>query len=268
MATTASRALRILTTRPLRRLPLLPNRPRIRLLTPTLLVPTRLATTTPDSQSPLPPPHQPPAPPEIFSLDLQELSPALQIKHIHALTSINSPGKWGFTIYRAAYGPGTDALWESFKTRVVEHNTRQIEQSDAPEVLPHMNYRFIDDPAVGNLELEAMKEHFRTWAEGERAFNEANKGTRHTFFIRVDEEALREGWVQVVHGWELGSGDRPQAAVKAGDWRMFEQRMVEPRLYVELGDDEWWFLWLEGWPEVRGWYEGERERTTGWRGVD
>ncbi|KAK1768776.1 hypothetical protein QBC33DRAFT_533642 [Phialemonium atrogriseum] len=108
---------------------------------------------------------------------------------------------WGWVIYRCTYAPELAARWETFKRLVDEKMREFVAQSDAPEIVDQLEWVFVDqDPELEGASLDKLKRRYRAWAREENQNLNydidhmpvgVSRGSRYTYFIQVDEEALR-----------------------------------------------------------------------------
>lgn len=120
---------------------------------------------------------------------------------IRWLLSSGGDSSWGWVIYRCTYAPELATHWETFKRLVNEKTREVIAHSDAPEIVDQLDWAFVDhNPELEAASLDELKRRFRTWAREETQNPNydiddvpvgVSRGSRYTYFIRVDEEALR-----------------------------------------------------------------------------
>lgn len=113
---------------------------------------------------------------------------------------IHQHEKWGWVIYRTAYGD--DVAWERFKQFVVDSSTERIAQSSAPGIAETLEWTFVSDQeALDGISTGQLRARFRGWAaeairtENLRAtktsLNAHRRIQRYSYFIEVNEETLR-----------------------------------------------------------------------------
>lgn len=178
----------------------------------------------------------------------EALSPEAKIKW---LLGDDADGKWGWVIYRCTYTPALDGQWEDFKRLVVEQTRKAVAESDAPEIADKLDWVFIEDPALEGASLDELKRRFRTWARAESPNwdidNAPNgRGSRHTYFIQVDQDALSSGEVNIVRGWQdplppEEAFEETGEPVDNEDWMKIQRSMLAPYFYVEMDNDEFWY---------------------------
>jgi hypothetical protein len=170
--------------------------------------------------------------------------------------------KWGWVIYRCTYKSELYGHWKNLK-RLVEQQTREsIAESDAPDIAEKLDWVFVEDPELEHASLDELKRRFRAWARVENPnYNIDNapggRGSRYTYFIQVDEAALRSmpnvpddptnpGHVNIVRAWrdslppEEATEEFGEAADHE-DWMRIQARMLDIYFYIELDDDESWY---------------------------
>ncbi|KXX75929.1 hypothetical protein MMYC01_207423 [Madurella mycetomatis] len=203
-----------------------------------------------------------------IGVEWHELSPERQIEWL--LSSVGD-AKWGWVIYRCTYKPELECHWESFR-RLVEERTREsIAESDAPQIAEKLDWVFVKDPALERATRDELKRRFRAWARAENPSYDINntpycRGSRYKYFIQVDEDALRSvlddpndptnpanrvdlqgGHVNIVHAWQdplplEEATDEFGEAVDNEDWMMIQASMIAPYFYVDLDNDESWYV--------------------------
>ncbi|PGH02267.1 hypothetical protein AJ80_08892 [Polytolypa hystricis UAMH7299] len=161
--------------------------------------------------------------------------------------------KWGWVIYRCTYKPELDGYWESFKCFVNQKSRQEIAKSDAPEIAEKLDWVFVEDPELEGASREELKRRFRAWARTEQPNIDspggACRGSRYTYFIQVDEGALLSfnGHVNIVRGWQdppppEEAMDEFGEVIDNEDWMMMQASMIAPYFYIELDNDESWYV--------------------------
>ena len=140
-----------------------------------------------------------------------------------------------------------------------------------PDVTNSLEWTFVSDRAsLDGASRDQLRVHFRAWAaEAEKAEQPRavvagrwDKSQRYSFFIEVDEEALRavadadlddpldEGWVNIVRCGEMDLGpearerERERENIPVEDvegdgdegWMTIASHMVGPDFYDAIGD--------------------------------
>ncbi|KAK7911492.1 hypothetical protein PG985_013973 [Apiospora marii] len=175
--------------------------------------------------------------------------------------------KWGWVIYRCTYKPELDRFWQAYKRLVSEGARTRVAASDAPGIAERLDWRFVEDRALEGASREELKRRWREWAREEKPGDENEDddlGSRHTYFVQVDEEALRSmisepgdpdsptarfggflpgDHVKLVAGWVDGIPPGEEVneygdVEDAEDWMKMRPYMVAPYFYVELEADE------------------------------
>ncbi|KFZ22761.1 hypothetical protein V502_02763 [Pseudogymnoascus sp. VKM F-4520 (FW-2644)] len=179
--------------------------------------------------------------------------------------------KWGWVIYRCSYGD--DEAWTRFQ-RIINDRSRKdmAGRGFPPDLANSLEWTFVSDRAsLDGASKEQLRSYFRAWvAEAEKVEQpratvengrDATKAQRYSFFIEVDEEALRsvadadldnpfdEGWVNIVRcgEWDLGPEAREEERKREnipvedvegdGDegWMRISSHMVGPDFYDAIG---------------------------------
>ncbi|KAJ9139006.1 hypothetical protein NKR19_g7646 [Coniochaeta hoffmannii] len=145
--------------------------------------------------------------------------------------------KWGWVMYRCAYGTaGSDEAWARFRHIVEARSARRMARPDVPPgAADALEWNFVSDrDALEGASRDQLRRRFRTWAD-EAAVRERRraqptgqedggggkgdvagglKSQRYAYFVQVDEEALRSvvdtdpgdrrdvGWVNLVRADE------------------------------------------------------------------
>lgn len=113
---------------------------------------------------------------------------------------INQHDKWGWVIYRTAYGD--DAAWEQFKQFVVDNSTKYIAESKFPGIARNLEWTFVSDQeTLDGASTAQLRARFRSWAadairtENPRATEDSlsaeGRIQRYSYFMAVNEETLR-----------------------------------------------------------------------------
>ncbi|KAI1396997.1 hypothetical protein F4819DRAFT_104429 [Hypoxylon fuscum] len=162
--------------------------------------------------------------------------------------------KWGWVVYRSCYKPEFDTARESVKSFTEKTARQRVATSDAPSSAEKMDWVFVEDR--GNLDgasREELKRRFRDWARAENpGWNideeKYGRGSRHTFFIQVDEPALRSiatgnghPYVNIVRGWEDAVIAEDAEVGDSEDWIKIQTDSLNLSFYVELDNDEAWY---------------------------
>jgi hypothetical protein len=75
-----------------------------------------------------------------------------------------------------------------------------------------MDFIFVEDPTLEGASIEELQRRFQAWARKDIAgrFDVDNvlgsRSSRYKFFVRVDSEGLRNGYVGLVQGWPYAPG--------------------------------------------------------------
>lgn len=199
-------------------------------------------------------------PASISGAEWDELSSAGKIRWLLD----NGDSKWGWVIYRCTYKPELDGNWENFKRLIKGQDIRE-------DIVEKMDWAFVEDPALEGASLEELKQRFRAWARAENPNYDidnifCSRGSRYTFFIQVNEDALRdlpggsiatsglaarktldEVFVNIVHAWIDGPPpgeeiDEFGDPVDCEDWMMIPASMIAPYFYIDLDNDEVWYV--------------------------
>ena len=171
--------------------------------------------------------------------------------------------KWGWVIYRCTYKPELDSHWKNLKRLVEQQSRESIAESDAPDIAEKLDWVFVEDPELEHASLDELKGRFKAWARAENPNYDINnapgvRGSRYTYFIQVDEAALRSspnvtdatrnrGHVNIVRAWQdslppdEATTDEFGEAVDNEDWMKIKARMLDADFYMELDDDEAWY---------------------------
>jgi hypothetical protein len=177
--------------------------------------------------------------------------------------------KWGWVIYRTTYGD--DEAWSQFQRIINERSRKRMAEPDVlPEVANSLEWTFVSDPTtLDGASRDQLRHRFRAWAaeaertEQPRATDHPKnwnglRSQRYTYFVQVDEEALRSvvdadpsdawdvGWVNLVRAEEEPDlGRDVKEDVKEVDdegWMMISAQMVGPDFYDAIGQmpDNWY----------------------------
>ncbi|KAI0157095.1 hypothetical protein GGR52DRAFT_189768 [Hypoxylon sp. FL1284] len=168
--------------------------------------------------------------------------------------------KWGWLIYRTTYAD--DGLWARLHKAIHEQSHRAITESDAPEIADSLEWTFVQDKRTleGATRAE-LRSRFRAWAseavvaENPRAAGAeplyrrpaAQLTPRYRYFIQVDEEALREGHLNLVKAdWEPDPedhvGDYDAIEGYTGEdvgWFKMSSTMLGADLWGAINDETW-----------------------------
>lgn len=193
-----------------------------------------------------------------IGMEWYDLSPEGKIQW---LLNSGAEDKWGWVIYRCTYKPELDGHWKEFKRRI-ETQSRELRESDAPEIAEKLDWAFVEDPELENASRDELKHRFREWARAENPNCDIDnirdgRGARYTYFIQVDEDALLSiahapnkprdlGHVNIVRAWHDSlppkeSTDQFDEAEDSEDWMKMQIDMMDAEFYTELDDDEAWY---------------------------
>ena len=117
-----------------------------------------------------------------------------------------------------------------------------------------MDFIFVEDPALEGASIEELQRRFQAWAREDIAgtFDLDNalgtRGSRYEFFLRVDDQGLRNGYVGLVQGWPYAPG--------WDDWMKICVSAISTRVYIQLDNPEMWYPYYT--PPESG------EESTGW----
>jgi hypothetical protein len=204
--------------------------------------------------------------PESIGMEWYELSAERKIQW---LVGPGCDSKWGWLIYRCTYNPELSRHWESL-TRLIDESTRRsVAQSDAPDIAEKLEWVFVEGPELEGASLEELKHKFRAWARSEAPNYDIDnttlsRGSRHTYFIQVDEVALRsllndpenptntgtcvnldKGHVNIAWGWKNSDPAEETrdefSEVDNEDWMKMKASMIASYFYVDLDNDESWY---------------------------
>ncbi|ETS74809.1 hypothetical protein PFICI_13293 [Pestalotiopsis fici W106-1] len=192
----------------------------------------------------------------------------------------NQHDKWGWVIYRTAYGD--DAAWERFKQFVVDNSHQWIVASSVPGIARNLEWTFVSDQeALDGASTAQLRARFRSWAEeairteNPRATEDSLSGVwpiqRYSYFIAVNEEALRcvadvkhprdwqLVWVKFVKAdWE-SDPDEDDGSYELVDgtteedvgWMLIMSHTIGADFYDSLGDDGMhWYTYYTRPPDV------------------
>ncbi|KAF3007072.1 hypothetical protein E8E14_005061 [Neopestalotiopsis sp. 37M] len=190
----------------------------------------------------------------------------------------NQHDKWGWVIYRTAYGD--DAAWERFKQFVADNAARGIAQSTAPGIANTVEWTFVSDQeTLDDVSTGQLRARFRGWAAEairtenpratEKSLDKHFWTSRYSFFIEVNEEtlewvakvkSLREWelvWVKFIQadweydaeeddgGYELIDGN---TAHDVG-WMLIESCNIAHWFYDIIGNGQYWYLYYNRPPD-------------------
>ncbi|KAL8909497.1 MAG: hypothetical protein Q9207_000177 [Kuettlingeria erythrocarpa] len=172
--------------------------------------------------------------------------------------------KWGWIIYRSTYGD--DEAWTRFQQTINERSRERMAKPGVPpEVANSLEWTFVSDPiTLDGASRDQLRRRFRAWAaeagrteQPRAADHEKNwnglRSQRYTYFVQVDEEALRSvvdadpsdrwdvGWVNLVRADEeqdFGRDAKKEDAEEADDeegWMMISAHMLGPDFYDAIG---------------------------------
>ncbi|KAL7919625.1 hypothetical protein ACQKWADRAFT_329436 [Trichoderma austrokoningii] len=187
-----------------------------------------------------------------IGVEWYEYSAARKIQHL--LNSLDS--KWGWVIYRCTYKPELQGAWESFKNL-------------------KLDWVWVEGPELEGAPLNELKRKFREWVRTDiqdlnfvyDAYTApCSLGSRYSYFIHVDEESLLSclceagvdlhgGHVNIVRGWADSlapeeATDEFGGELYAEDWMKIQASMINPSFYVELHNDESWYVYYRSPPSV------------------
>lgn len=182
--------------------------------------------------------------------DWDNLSPEHKIK---ALLELTGDERWGWVAYRTCYKPELETAWEAFKSLVDSRTRQRVARSDAPDIAGKMDWAYVEDrKGLDGTSRDELRSLFQKRARAENpAAGEpppagCSRGSRHAYFLQVDEPALRslcggrdtgDMHVNIVRGWDGGTGEADDGA----DWMKLPLSKFDLELYVELDNDESWF---------------------------
>ncbi|KAF7520297.1 hypothetical protein G7054_g12815 [Neopestalotiopsis clavispora] len=217
--------------------------------------------------------------PHLRTLSYQSrLPPEEHGKNIEWDLHFHQHDKWGWVIYRTAYGD--DAAWERFKQFVMDNAARGIAQSTAPGIANTVEWTFVSDQeTLDGASTGQLRARFRGWAaeairtENPRATGKSlNKhfwASRYSFCIEVSEETLewvakvkspRDWelvWVKFIQadweydpeeddgGYELIDGN---TAHDVG-WMLIESCNIAHWFYDIIGNGQYWYLYYNRPPD-------------------
>lgn len=114
-----------------------------------------------------------------------------------------------------------------------------IARSDAPGIFTTMEFLFIEEAALENAPTEELHRRFQAWAREDSAAGVNTdyvlQGSRYGVFLRVDSEALWNGYVGLVWAWPESPGSE--------DWTKIRASAIGPELYVQLDNPEVWYTY-------------------------
>jgi hypothetical protein len=184
-------------------------------------------------------------PQSISSKHWEDLSPEAQIQECG--------GKWGWVIYRCSYAKEFDSGWDGLKRHIQGMRESIINESDAPSVAETMDFIFVEDPALEGASIEELQHRFQAWAREDTAgiFDVdsdalGTRGSRYEFFLRADDEGLRNGYVGLVQGWPCDPG--------WDDWMKISVGGISTWVYMLLDNPEMWYPYYK--PPEFGVWEG------------
>ncbi len=192
-------------------------------------------------------------------------------QRIQWILKASGDAKWGSVIYRCAYKPELNHCWEKLKRLVQEHSRQEIAESDTPEIADSLDWIFVEDPGLEGATLDDLKKRFRSWALAEIPHLRTpstplySRGVRYRYFIQVDEDSLRSmesehyptntlwelgqsgAHVVLVRAWQdsLPPGEATNEfgdAVDAEDCIIIQPDMLEPLFFVEMDNDDLWYV--------------------------
>jgi hypothetical protein len=205
--------------------------------------------------------------------------------------------KWGWVIYRCTYDD--DEGWTRFKQFINQQSRANIAESDTPELADSLEWTFVEDRAtLDRASIDQLRSRFKQWAPGaliteQPRVKDHRYGTygnpRYTFFVHVDEDALKSvvyeapqppeldldgvGYVNFVNaGWrplsELTTivgdisgvgGDEVHESIDGCTeenvgWMMIASHMVGAHYYeAMMGNPDSWYLFYKRPPEISNW---------------
>jgi hypothetical protein len=204
--------------------------------------------------------------------------------------------KWGWVIYRCTYND--DEAWDRFKQLIDQYSREAIAKSDTPEVAESLEWTFVEDRhSLDGVSRDQLRARFKAWkakafaVEQPRVKDQLNPDfgiPRYTYFIQVDEEALRsvidevsepnptpwydcEGHVNLVYAdWKPMSEWRSECGVETGaedddeehepidgcceedvGWMKITAQMVDVEFYEAMGGPpDIWYVFYQRLPQV------------------
>ncbi|KAI6779198.1 uncharacterized protein J7T54_000344 [Emericellopsis cladophorae] len=157
--------------------------------------------------------------------------------------------KWGWVIYRSSYAKELEGSWEDLKRRILQNLHKRIAKSDAPSIAETMDFIFVEDPTLDGASNNQLRSRFQLWARENCADTfhkgiDTTRGSRYEFFVKVDDELLREGNVGLVQGWPLEAeeGDTEEEEDDPEDWFKMRDDAIKPHLYDSLHDPEHFYI--------------------------
>lgn len=183
---------------------------------------------------------------------------------------LHGEAKWGWVVYRCTYKPELEGTWQEFKRLVNENIRQRIAESDAPQIADSLDWPIIEDPELEGASHEVLRRRWRDWVRGEKPDVDTgdasrDRSSRYTYFIQIDEEALRSvlyypndlsapgnymdlwsGYVNMIKGWEepLSVEERTDEygdIQDNEDWMHICANMLQPYFYVEMDNYESWY---------------------------
>lgn len=110
----------------------------------------------------------------------------------------NKHDKWGWVFYRTTYND--DEAWRRFKDLITEQSRTHIAESDAPEIVSTLEWKFVEDRAtLEGASKDYLRSRFLQWASEALKIEQPRVEDhrfgdfgipRYCYFIVVDEGAL------------------------------------------------------------------------------
>ncbi|KAL9060887.1 MAG: hypothetical protein Q9162_000331 [Coniocarpon cinnabarinum] len=178
--------------------------------------------------------------------------------------------KWGFVIYRTSYTPASDAMWPRFQAILIQRARNVILDSDTPQLLDHLDYKFISDPArIDGTDPITLQRIHAEWRISPDAQAEQPEGSaqvwpsdipRYKHCLLADEDVMRsvtegpqppdldidgKSYVKFLHC------DWVNEDAKEGSWMLLASWLAATEAYDVFHDNDanWYNLWRKP-PEV------------------
>lgn len=179
--------------------------------------------------------------------------------------------KWGWVIFRTAYGPGSDDSWTKLQEVLTSQSAREMSAPDVPrEVADALDWVFVSDPAsLRGATRYDLRLRFLQWAASQPR---AAQGTpsRYLFFLHADDEVLASAetpgvaprWVKLVRCdgdqdlacWFASAAElRESSEEPDGDegWMRVSTTVLGAYFYTMLGDtSEGFYVYYRYHPNV------------------